>query len=360
MEYNVVEVEKLLSLCIKPSGSNPVYNCMLAFTKEDEGVHYSNAIGLAGEFGKAIAANDSFRIGSITKLFTTTIILQLKEEGHLNLENCYFDLIDKETCEILSGLHLFEAVDYSRNISVLHLLQHESGLRDYFSGEERFLQYVVKHPLKLWNWKLVMEKFFEFELNFRPLFVPGKGVHYSDTNYLLLGVLIEQITHKPLHQVYRERISEPLGLNDTWLEFYEWPHNMNTVVYPYYRGQSLESINTSFDWGCGGLVSTMNDLDVFIRHLAKGPLLNAAESVGLARQFQAKYPLLCRAGQYGLGIQERKFPGYSFIGHNSVYGSMLFYESEKDISFIVSLNQAAALAKAEWLMRKIINSNATN
>ena len=61
-----------------------------------------------------------------------------------------------------------------------------------------------------------------------------------------------------------------------------------------------------------------------------------------------------RSLQYGLGIQKKYFPGYSFFGHNGAYGSMLFYEPEKEISIILSLNQAAAVHKAEWLMKKII------
>lgn len=347
----------MMSLVVKPYGRSPVYNCMLSIKDEKRGLLFSGALGTTGKSGNLVSAEYRFKTGSITKLLTTTVILQLIEEGLLGLEDSYLDLINKETLKILSGLHFFEETNYSKKISIYHLLQHSSGLPDYFSDDERFIKYVMQHPLQSWDWKLVMEKYFDFELNLKPSFVPGNGFHYSDTNYLLLSILIEQITNKALQQVYREKIITPLGLNDTYLEFYELPEQIKPVVYPYYGVHSLENINTSFDWGGGGLTSTMNDLDIFIRSLIKGILFKKLESLDLLMQLQNTYSLTdktSRSIQYGLGIQKKDFPGFTFFGHSSAYGSMLFYEPEKNISIILSLNQVTAVHKAEWLMKKII------
>jgi len=343
------QFEMLMSQVIKPLGNTPVYNCMVTVNNEDSGVYFSGAKGHTSETGQSVLPDFGFRTGSITKLFTAAIILQLKEEGLFRLDEYYLNVINNDTRKVLTGLHLLNQTDYSDKISILHLLQHASGLQDYFSGDDRFLEYVMQHPLQLWDWKIVMRKYFELQLNLRPLFVPGNGFHYSDTNYLLLAVLIEQITRKSLQEVYRERIITPLGLADTYLEFYEEPGQAKLVVYPYYGIHSLENINTSFDWGGGGLMSTMIDLDTFIRALMKGRLFDKQETLDLMMQIKNTNQSI----QYGIGVQKRDFPGYSFVGHNSAYGSMLFYEPEKDLSIILSLNQAAALQKAEWLMRKI-------
>ena len=348
----------MMSLVLKPVGNAPVYNCMLSIKDEKRKLLFSGALGTAGESGNLVSAEYRFRIGSITKLFTATVVLQLMEEGLLGLEDAYFDLINKETQKILSGIHFLEETDFTKEISVLHLLQHSSGLPDYFSDDERFLNYVMHHPSQFWDWKLVLEKYFAFGLNLKPSFFPGKGFHYSDTNYLLLAILIEQITNKPLQQVYREKIITPLGLNDTFLEFHELPGKIKPVVYPYYGIHSLENINTSFDWGGGGVISAMNDLDIFIRSLMKGILFKQPGALNLLIRLQNTCSVTDKPGrsvQYGLGIQKRDFPGYSFFGHNSAYGSMLFYEPEKDISIILSLNQATAVYKAEWLMKNIIH-----
>lgn len=351
------QLEKMMELVIRPTGNTPIHNCMLYVKDKRSGLNFSNAKGLTGESGETISTVHRFRTGSITKLFTATIILQLAEEGLFKPEDLYINLINEESKKILSGLHLFDGIDYSLNISLHHLLSHGSGLRDYFSEEERFFNFVMEHPLQSWSWKLVMEKYFEFGLYKKPAFIPGKGFHYADTNYLLLAVLIEQITDKSLHQVYREKIISPLGLTDTYLEFYEMPDQVKPVVYPFYGIHSLEKINTSFDWGGGGLISTMNDLDIFIRSLMKVVLFRKTESLDLMLRVQNQNPSTedtSRLFHYGLGIQKKDFPGFSFFGHNSAYGSMLYYEPEKDITLILSLNQVDAIHKAEWMMKKII------
>lgn len=351
------QIEKLMSMVVKPFGCSPVYNCLLGLNNERNGINFSRAIGLTGENGKLVSTDYCFRIGSITKLFTSTIILQLKEEGLLRLEDFYFDLVGTDTLKKLSGLHSFNGTDYFEKISIFHLLQHQSGLRDYFSADERFLKYVMEHPSQLWNWELVMEKYFEFELNLKTTFAPGNEFHYSDTNYLLLAILIEQITNKPLYQVYREKISTPLELNDTYLEFHEIPREIKPMIYPYYGTHSLENINTSFDWGGGGLISTMTDLTIFIRSLIKGHLFKNVNILDLTIQPPCSLPLAQnknKTNQYRMGIQQKNFSEYAFVGHDSAYGSMLFYEPVKDISIILSLNQATAVQKAGWLMKKII------
>jgi D-alanyl-D-alanine carboxypeptidase len=349
--------EKIMELLIRPTGNSPIHNCMLFLKDNRSGLNFSKAIGLTGAEGKNITVNHRFRTGSITKLFTATLILQLVEEGLLKTEDLYFDLINEDSQKFLSELHLFNGDDCSSTISIHHMLSHSSGLRDYFSEDEQFLNFVLEHPLQSWNWKGIMEKYFEFELHKNPAFMPGKGFHYADTNYLLLAVLIEQITGKHLHEVYREKIISPLGLVNTYLEYYETLGELNPIVFPFYGIHSLEKINTSFDWGGGGLISSMKDLDIFIRSLMKGVLFKNPETLDLMLQVQNPDPSTEYAGQlfnYGFGIQKKDFPGFSFFGHNSTYGSMLYYEPEKDISIIVSLNQFTAMHKAEWMMNKII------
>lgn len=350
-------LDKIMELVIKPTGNTPIHNCMLFLKDRASSLLFSKAIGLTCAEGENITADYCFRIGSITKLFTATLILQLAEEGLLKTEDLYFDLINEDSQKFLTGLHLLLGDDNSSKISIFHLLNHSSGLRDYFS-EERFLNFVMEHPTQSWNWKKVMEKYFEFDLNKNPAFIPGKGFHYADTNYLLLAVLIEQITGKPLHQVYREKIILPLGLVNTYLEYDEMPDEINPIVFPFYGIHSLEKINTSFDWGGGGLISSMDDLDVFIRSLMKGNLFKKQETLELmlnAHQLDTSPEYSGPVLNYGLGIQKKDFPGFSFYGHSSAYSSMLYYEPEKEISLILSLNQYAAIHKAEWMMKKIIS-----
>jgi D-alanyl-D-alanine carboxypeptidase len=352
------QLEKIMELVIRPTGSTPIHNCMLFIKDARNELNFSEAIGLDGPEGKAIETNHRFRTGSISKLFTATLILQLIEEGLIKTEDLYFDLINEDSKKLLSGLHLYNEVDYSSTISLHHLLNHSSGLRDYFSEDERFLNFVMEHPSQSWNWKKIMAKYFEFELHKKPAFIPGEGYHYADTNYLLLAVLLEQLTGKSLHQLYKEKIFLPLGLTNTYLEFYESPDEAKPVVYPFYGIHSLEKVNTSFDWGGGGLISTMDDLDLFIRSLMKGDLFKRPATLDLMLQLQNQKTTpesTSQSSHYGLGIHKKGFPGFSFFGHTSAYGSMLYYDPEKDISVILSLNQLTAIHKAEWMMKKVIS-----
>ncbi|MCB9080355.1 MAG: beta-lactamase family protein [Lewinellaceae bacterium] len=330
---------------------------MLSIKDGRRGLNFSRAIGTTGEGGQPVDHACRFRTGSITKLFTATVLLQLAEEGFLKLDDLFLGRINEDIRKRLSGLHCLEQVDHSHTITILHLLNHTSGLQDYFSGDERFLGCVLENPRQTWNWELVMEKYFAYGLNQTPVNAPGKGYHYADTNYLLLAVLIEQLTGQPLSEVYHDRILTPLGLSATYLEFFSFPGQGTPVVYPYYGAQSLERVNTSFDWGGGGLISSMHELDVFIHRLLKGELFKKTETLHLLMKCESAIPVsdsTRKLLQYGLGIQRQDLPGYSFYGHYSAYGGLVFYEPRHEISIVLNLNQAAAVHKAAWLFKKVI------
>jgi D-alanyl-D-alanine carboxypeptidase len=339
------EMEKLMELVLQPNGKDPIFNCMLTIRCGDGEVKFSKALGTIGKNGDSIKVDHRFRVGSITKLFTATIILQMIEEGIISLGDFYLNILPESIKRLLSEVHIYKNKNYSKNISIENLLHHTSGLRDNFSNDERFINFVLEYPLHPWTWELVMDKYFEFGLNKDQAFTPGSDYHYSDINYLLLAILIENIYQKPLHQTFRDKIIAPLSLSDTYLEFFESPKIIKPIVYPYYGTQSLENINTSFDWGSGGLISTLSNLDIFITNLIKGNLFQNPE-VSLQHLFKI--------------VQKRENEAYLFFGQKSAYGSMLFYDPLKDTCIAFSLNQTKSLIKTEWLWKKIASKINTN
>ena len=349
------KVDKMIEMVIQPAGNFPVYNCMLLVNDRKRNISVAKATGNLEKSGKPISLDHGFRTGSITKPFTSAIILQLFEDGVVKPEDLLFDFLSPDKKLFLKDLHLFERTNYSQSVTIQQLLQHETGLPDYFSGDKKFYQQVLNSPLQEWNWHLVMERFFEYRLNEKTFFPPGHGFHYSDTNYLLLALLIEELTKQKLHEVFNEKIFLPLDLNDTYFEFFQPVKTNMPVVYPYYGTHSLKEVNTSFDWGGGGLISTMNNLDIFIRGLISGKLFKREETLSAMLEFKnyttKNSPK--RLSLYGLGLQKKIMAGYSFVGHASAYGSLMFYDPEKDTSIILSLNQAGAMHKAEWLMNKV-------
>ena len=350
-------IEELMKLLIRNSGSAPIHNCILYLNNPEKNSNYKAAFGQMNASGGKINHNYCFRTGSITKTFTATIIMQLIEEDMLNLDDFFLDCINETSREFLNQLMLFEGINYSNEITIKNLLQHSSGIGDYFADDHRFFKHVMKFPFQNWEWKTIMEKYFEYNLNEKGAFQPGKGFYYSDTNYLLLAILIQELTNMPFHEALEKRILEPLSLNDTYLEFYQEAKGSVPIVFPFYASNNLKNINSSFDWGGGGLVSSTNDLDVFIRSLLSGQLFNRTETLKLMTNFDDDTSIdsSSKKGRtiYGMGLQKKKIGDYTFIGHNSAYGGMMFYDINADFSIIFSINQLSSSHKAEWLIRTL-------
>src|SRR3954454_18031635 len=157
---------------------------------------WSQAFG-TGTLGAStqITPDDHFRIGSNTKTFTGTVILQLVDEGKLGLD----DPVSKYQPEVPNG----------ENITIRQLLDMTSGLYNY-SEDKDFNETLDTEPDKVWTPEEVVEIGFKNE----PYFAPGEGFHYSNTNTVLLGMIVEQLTGKSLEQEFQERLFEPLGMTD--------------------------------------------------------------------------------------------------------------------------------------------------
>jgi len=348
------------NLLINTEGSAPIYNCLLAINNPKNNINYKIALGQIDATDQKIASNYRFRTGSITKTFTSTIILQLMEEGLLKLEDPFLDsLQNNETKKILSEILIFDEINYSSHITIKNLLQHKSGLRDYFADDERFFANIKKYPNQEWDWKKVLEKYFEYGLNKKGVSKPSESFYYSDTNYLLLALLIEELTNKTYYKILEERILNPLSLNDTYLEFHQNKKGATPIIFPYHGIYSLKNVTTSFDWGGGGLISSTNDLNIFIRSLLTGKLFNDPKTLKQMINFEDDSIISTSKKEkigYGMGLQQKKIGKHNFIGHNSAYGGMVFFNLETDSSFILNINQVLAPHKAEWLLKKMVEA----
>jgi len=347
------QFDDLAKLLINPKGSTPIHICLLYLNDKINNINYSKAFGNIEASDKAVDINSSFRTGSITKTFTATLVLQLMEEGSLDLNDTFLScLLNPKTKTYFTELLFFNGINYSNQITVKSLLQHKSGLRDYYADNERFVDDIRNIPNHQWDWKKVMNTYFIYNLNEKGVFKPNEGFYYSDTNYLLLAVLIEEITSLSYHTVLENRLLNRLSLNDTYLEFYHDKKGLAPIVYPYHGTHSLKDFNTSFDWGGGGLLSTAKDLDVFLRSLLEGKLFSDKNTLQLMIDFTTD--TLKNNISYGMGLQQKEIGGLKFLGHNSAYGGMMFYNIDTNLSIILTINQVLAPHKAEWLMKKVV------
>ncbi|WP_194819881.1 serine hydrolase [Nocardia sp. XZ_19_385] len=260
--------------------------------------------GVADIGTRAPMAGDSrFRIGSMTKTFVATVVLQLVSEQRVAL--------DAPIAQYLPGMIQGNGHD-GHAITVRQLLQHTSGLPDYLNYLP--LEQVMKDTLTQYDpLELV-----QLALAQPPLFAPGTGWEYSNTDYLLAGMLIEKATGRPYAEAVEQRIIAPLGLRDTFV-----PGNEPSIPGVHAQGYGklgdsapldVSEVNPSIAGAAGAMISTAADLNEFFLALVSGRLLSPPEreAMMMTRPLGNSYQ-----DAYGLGLQSTPLPcGGLYWGHD--------------------------------------------
>jgi len=209
--------------------------------------------------GRAIETSDRVRIGNITETFVATAVLQLVDEGKLSL--------DKK----LDGFA--PTVPYARDITIRQLLNHTSGVFDYTQSaafgksitENVFRQY---SPRELVNFAVT---------GGQPYFTPGGGYRYSNTNYILLGIIIEKVTGNRAESEIMKRTVDRLGLRDTSFPVGAGIPGSHSEGYFESSGGKLADVtreNVSWAWTAGAMVSSLSDLRTWAGALVGGKLIS--------------------------------------------------------------------------------------
>lgn len=266
--------------------------------------------GAAGEANihpaTPMRASDTFRAGSIIKPFVSTVVLQLVEEGKLAL--------DDRLPAVLPHSVVARVADADR-ITVRMLLNHTSGIPEY--SDEKFYREVLVHPRRIWK----VEELLDRAAAQPRAFAPGERYAYSNTDYNLLGLVIERATGKPWRMVVRERIIDRLGLKHTSL-----PEPGHVSIgsdashgYELVNGKLRDAsdVDPSMAGAAGGnaLVTTTQDLSQFLDTLLAGKLFTRPGTLKKMLTFVKATDLPGKVG-YGLGIERYQFPGgVEVIGH---------------------------------------------
>ena len=238
------------------------------------------ASGLADTKSRArAAAGDHFRVASITKMFVATVVLQLVGEGKLALS----DTVQQR----LPGL-----VPNGRRITIRELLQHTSGLYDFIDDPRVFNPYLSGHLGYTWSPRQLVK----IAVSHHPLFAPGAKWSYSNTNYFLLGLIVEAVTKDTLGAELTRRILQPLGLHQT--RFEAGTHVAAPTAHGYYNGQDVTGLSGSLYWAAGAMVSTAGDLVRFTSALFGGRLLRPHQ----LHEMETTVPIPYGSSAYGLGL----------------------------------------------------------
>ena len=250
---------------------------------------------------------------------------------------------------MIHGIQTYPGHDYSREITIEQLLAHTSGIPDYYDGkgkDGRTLFEIFKaDQQRQWS---VDEEIARAREQLTPTFKPGEKASYSDTNYQLLGKIIEAKTGKPLEEVFEQFFFRPLGLTHTWLvghsEHIRKPSAAIADVFS--KDVDITQMRSStFYWADGGIVSTPGDLIVFMKALQHGCLVRA----DTLREMHQWKPL-SNPGmpfQYGYGTMEFVVPSFinRFVevphiwGHTGSVGSFLYYAPDLDLYMAGTIDQ---------------------
>lgn len=269
--------------------------------------------------GKSRSGYDRYRVGSITKTFVATVLLQLEAEGRLSL--------DDKVEDWLPGLVRGNGHD-GREITIRQLLNHTSGIYSYTDDETFVQRYFLKDGFFEHRYDTQRpEDLVALAMTHQPNFEPGTDWYYSNTNYVLAGMVIEKATGSPYGEEIRDRILTPLGLRATSV-----PGTRTTLPQPSSRAYSklaesttgptydVTKLNPSLGHAAGEMISNSSDLNRFYTALLKGKLLPSRQLK--AMKTTVKVEDIPNAG-YGLGLIERKLPcGTTVWGHGGgIHGS---------------------------------------
>ncbi|WP_413160460.1 serine hydrolase domain-containing protein [Capilliphycus salinus ALCB114379] len=273
---------------------------------------------------------DRFQIGSITKTFVATVVLQLVEEGTLTLEDTLDEWLSSE---------VLENIPNSEQITIRQLLNHTSGIVDY--SLPLFFQAQNNPGVFLREWQ--PEELLTFIANQNAYFSPGESWEYSNTNVILLGLIVEAVTGSNIAAEIRSRILEPLGLNNTFFAEEEPIPGGYVNAYWDFDGDgsfnNVSQANLSWAWAAGAMVSNPTDMARFIAGLLSGKLLETESLAEMLTVVEATNSENYDA--YGLGIGALESPLRQWYGHRGLtlaHRSNLFYSPTDDIIYIELIN----------------------
>ncbi len=267
-----------------------------------------------------IRIDDHFRIGSITKTFTATLLLIFADEGKLGLD----DPVSKYVAWVPNG----------DKITLRMLADMTAGLHSY-TEDDAWVKTMFSNLKRVWTPRELVD----VGLKSPPDFPPGQGWHYSNTNYVLLGMILEQVAGKKIQDAFAEKMFKPLKLTQT-----SWPVG-GALPNPYAHGTTMQSLDDtladathrdpSWAFTAGELVSTMADLRTWVVSYTTGTLVSPA--MQKQRLTWMTMPPMTPEHAYGIGIGI----DHGWLGHTGElpgYNCSAFYLPAKKAVMVVLVN----------------------
>ena len=317
-----------------------------------DGTSFGLATGFSDLQAKtSMKPTDLMLAGSVGKTYAAAVALQLVNEGKINLD----DKIEK----YLGSEKWFSRLPNAKDITVRQLMNHTSGLVRY-EFKDQFTKDLTANPDKVWR----PEELLAYLFDEKAAFEAGKGWDYSDTNYIVLGMIIEKVTGKKYYDEARNRILKPLSFKNTF------PQDSRIIkgLIQGYAGENNPfggtdamiqngkfAINPQFEWTGGGMVSNSEDLARWAKTMYEGKAFDAKLLPQMLEGVSA--PMLGRETKYGLGVLIRPTRAGLSYGHSGFfpgYMTDVMYFPEHKIAVAVQVNSSVPQSLGKPLGRVLV------
>jgi len=268
-----------------------------------------------------------FRVASISKTFLAVVVLQLMEEGMFALDNKYADYL----ADSIVALY-----PYGSEVTIRQLLEHTSGIYDF--EDMQFIAMLLGDPTHHWTpWELLVYAATADSAHFDP---PGTLYHYSNTNYILLGQLVEKVTGVSMQENIRDRVLTPLQLQNTFSGGLEAvPQSNYANGYVDIPGMLQMTVNDQtlplyFEWAHGQMISTAHDLYIFYNAVLNKDLFQNQSTLDAMIECSA-----LSNGTYGMGIAKNSQQlGYGHAGETLGFISFASVNPETGSTIVLLYN----------------------
>lgn len=319
-----------------------------------DGKSFGLATGYSDREAKTpMKSSDLMLQGSVGKTYAAALALQLVKEGKIKLDDKVERYLGKESW--------FARLPNSKEITVRMLMNHTSGLVRY-EFKDQFTKDLTANVDKVWKPQELITYIFDTKAPFEA----GKGWDYSDTNYIVLGMIIEKVTEKRYYDLVRKRILQPLKLKNTV------PSDSRAIVglAQGYAGEGNPfggtdamivngkfAINPQFEWTGGGYASTTEDLARWAKAMYEGRAFDAGLLPEMLTGTHA--PMLGKEAKYGLGVIIRPTTFGTSYGHSGFfpgYVTEMIYFPDHKIALAIQVNSSVPRVVGKPLIRFLVES----
>lgn len=271
--------------------------------------------------------------GSTGKVFYSVVTLQLIEEGKITLDDPIFSK--------MKGYDWFERIPNAKSLTVRNLMQHQTGIPRYVFSPD-FQKDIVKDVNKVWK----PEELLSYIFDTKPEFEVGTNFAYSDTNYIILCMLIEKITGNSIYEEVQQRVLDKAELKhvvpQTKRSYENIAQGYNGASDPFFPGLQFDKrgkskYNLQFEWAGGGLVITTHDLAILGKKIYEGEMFNP----NLLEEYFKGVDAGRLGGKWGLGVHIQETPNGTTYGHSGYmpgYITNMIYSAKNKFSICYQLN----------------------